>query len=149
MKGMVKFYNKEKGFGFVISEENEEFYFNHSVIPFGKIPNSGDLIEFEIKQNSKNDKKAEVKSMEFLGQSVENSQKNSHITCPHCQKDIIPRALTYQGTIMKTYCPFCSKTIQEFGVSKFYKIFAICLVIFVLLILFSAWFGPFLRTVVK
>ncbi|MBO4576886.1 MAG: cold shock domain-containing protein, partial [Neisseriaceae bacterium] len=88
MKGMIKFYNKDKGFGFVVGENNQDYYFNHAVIPFGKMPNSGDMIEFEVsdKPTSNKHKEPTITKMIFTGeQAVGMSNPNdSRIECPHC-----------------------------------------------------------------
>lgn len=46
INGRVKFYNKEKGFGFITTEDKKEFYFNSSDLSEHYIPRMGDLISF-------------------------------------------------------------------------------------------------------
>ena len=149
MKGMIKFYNKEKGFGFIVSENNNEYYFDSKVITFGHIPNSGDLVEFEIYEKLKNNEKnPKIKTMTFLGQSADKTVNDSRILCPHCQKSIVPRTITSQGVMLKTYCPFCSKTIKEFPTSKIVKIFAIIFAVIIITILVSVWFLPVIKILI-
>ena len=71
MKGMVKFYNKDKGFGFVVGENNQEYYFNHKAIAYGELPAAGCYCEFEPDaQTNNNDKKAEIKTLKVITQTV-------------------------------------------------------------------------------
>lgn len=67
MKGMIKFYNKDKGFGFVVGEDNQEYYFNHKAIAYGELPAAGCHCEFEPKQNNNNsNKKPEIAMLQVV-----------------------------------------------------------------------------------
>lgn len=44
MKGKIKFYNRSKDFGFILGENQQEYYFNVSSL---KIPRENDEVEFE------------------------------------------------------------------------------------------------------
>lgn len=115
MKGMIKFYNKEKGFGFVVGEDNEEYYFNHSVIPFGKMPNSGDMIEFDTNLNATGKhKNPEIATMNFLQKQQSINANDGKVTCPHCQVRVLPRLTTYYGKAERSLCPLCGGTIRDF-----------------------------------
>ncbi len=56
MKGLIKFYNTEKGFGFIVGEDNNEYYFNHRAITYGEMPKSGAHCEFETEQKTRQGK---------------------------------------------------------------------------------------------
>tara|TARA_B100001059_G_scaffold231940_1_gene268770 strand:+ start:593 stop:784 length:192 start_codon:yes stop_codon:yes gene_type:complete len=51
-KGVVKFFNNEKGFGFIIDEENKEEVFVHKT---GLVDNiqEDDTVEFEVEQGNR------------------------------------------------------------------------------------------------
>ena len=55
MKGTVKFYNAEKGYGFIKGSDGE--YFVHvkdfKNIPHGRVLKGGEIAEFEPQQNDK------------------------------------------------------------------------------------------------
>ena len=52
-KGTVKWFNEEKGFGFITPEEGQkDLFFHHSEIQ-GNIPNDGEGVEFEVGEGSK------------------------------------------------------------------------------------------------
>lgn len=69
MQGMVKFYNKEKGFGFVVDESNKDFYFNHSAIPYGYIPEAGDVVKFEVSDEKQEKDNPKLSKVEFVERS--------------------------------------------------------------------------------
>lgn len=50
MTGIVKFYKEDRGYGFVISDEDGHDYFIHHTSLDGSIIKSGDRIEFELKE---------------------------------------------------------------------------------------------------
>lgn len=50
-KGTIKFYNSEKGYGFILREDGEEFFFHISAVrglPFGAEPQKDAQVEFEL-----------------------------------------------------------------------------------------------------
>ncbi|HZJ89853.1 MAG TPA: cold-shock protein [Bacilli bacterium] len=55
MKGTVKMFNREKGFGFIQSEDGQDVFFHYSVLEMEgfKTVNQGDEVEFEIEQSDR------------------------------------------------------------------------------------------------
>ena len=51
-KGIVKFFNESKGFGFVVDEESKTEYFVHVTGLVDEI-NEGDAVEFELQEGRK------------------------------------------------------------------------------------------------
>ena len=51
-KGVVKFFNASKGFGFITPESGDDIFFHISEIQ-GQEPQDGDKVEFEIGQGKK------------------------------------------------------------------------------------------------
>jgi CspA family cold shock protein len=51
-KGVVKFFNGSKGFGFITPENGNDIFFHISEIQ-GMEPRDGDKVEFEIGQGQK------------------------------------------------------------------------------------------------
>jgi CspA family cold shock protein len=53
MKGTVKWFNAEKGFGFIVSEEGEDVFVHFSAIQTDgyKTLEEGQSVEFEIEQS--------------------------------------------------------------------------------------------------
>ena len=117
MKGMVKFYNKDKGFGFVVGENNQDYYFNQKVISFGSIPNSGDMIEFEVSDTptSNTHKEPTIAKMVYTGrrQTVRtSSHNNGTVTCKHCHNVIKPRIWFENGVAVYKLCTSCGTRIE-------------------------------------
>ena len=51
-KGTVKFFNKNKGFGFITEEETKEEYFVHATGLIDEI-RDGNNVEFELREGNK------------------------------------------------------------------------------------------------
>ena len=62
MKGTVKWFNNEKGFGFITPEEGSDVFVHHSSIQDEgyKSLNEGQAVEFEIQQGDKGPKAINV-----------------------------------------------------------------------------------------
>lgn len=49
MQGTIKFFNAEKGFGFIVPEDGSSDMFVHiSACEEGWMPNEGDVVEYEV-----------------------------------------------------------------------------------------------------
>ncbi len=59
-KGTVKFFNRAKGFGFVIEDETKEEYFVHVSGLIDEIQD-GDTVEFELREGKKGLNAVDVK----------------------------------------------------------------------------------------
>ena len=53
LKGTVKFFNDEKGFGFIIDDESKKEYFVHISGLVSENLKEGDFVEFELKEGRK------------------------------------------------------------------------------------------------
>ncbi len=116
MRGLIKFYNKEKGYGFLVGEDNEEYYFSHHAIAYGNLPEAGCHCEFEVLEQKKSGKKAEATSLTLLSPPANAAHRHDdRITCPNCQKKIVPRLVTYRGDAEKSLCPYCGTIIEKFS----------------------------------
>lgn len=60
MKGTVKFFNREKRFGFIAGEDNKEYFVHESGITEGSI-NENDEVTFEVEDGDKGPKAVDVK----------------------------------------------------------------------------------------
>ena len=59
MKGKVKFFNNEKGFGFIAGEDNKEYFVHSSGIKEGSI-DENDEVTFDIEEGDKGPKAVNV-----------------------------------------------------------------------------------------
>ncbi len=60
MKGEVKFFNDEKGFGFITGEDGKDVFVHSSALE-GISVTEGDSVEFEVEQGDKGPKAVKVK----------------------------------------------------------------------------------------
>lgn len=51
--GKVKFFNSEKGFGFITCDDGKDLFFHFSEIQGGGEPKDGDAVEFEVGEGRK------------------------------------------------------------------------------------------------
>ncbi len=64
MKGTVKFFNAQKGFGFIACEDGTEVFVHQSALPEGLELNEGDAVEFDVEEGDRGQKAANVKKAE-------------------------------------------------------------------------------------
>ena len=60
MKGKVKFFNSEKGFGFIAGEDNKEYFVHESGIKEGTI-DENDEVTFDVEEGDRGPKAVKVK----------------------------------------------------------------------------------------
>jgi len=120
MQGTIKFYNKEKGYGFIYTNEHDkDIYFRISQWKNPSVPNGNDDVSFETKESPKGleainitcTKTAEEKKQE---KKKEKSSHNEPLRCLSCGNYYrVPRMITFHGTPQRTVCPHCGKTIKD------------------------------------
>lgn len=123
MKGTVKFYNKDKGFGFIHTNEHfEDVFFRINDWKNPSMPEGNDEVEFSLtnvqpgKYKGTNIilvKSASVKKQEEKATNF--SKNDDREICPGCGKKIVPRLITYQGSVQRSVCPYCATQIKNFG----------------------------------
>lgn len=64
MKGTVKFFNVQKGFGFIACEDGSEVFVHQTALPEGLELNEGDAVEFDVEEGDRGPKAANVKKSE-------------------------------------------------------------------------------------
>ena len=47
MQGSVKWFNRRKGYGFILSDEGEEYFVHYSALQKGNFLNENDRVSFE------------------------------------------------------------------------------------------------------
>jgi cold shock protein len=65
MQGTVKWFNSQKGFGFITTEEGKDVFVHYSGIESGgfKTLNEGDRVSFDLTQGQKGDQAINVKPL--------------------------------------------------------------------------------------
>lgn len=118
MKGTIKFYNADKGFGFIFCEDGSDIYFHINDWKNGSVPRGDDDVSFERVLEKNNRYKAE--RVILLKSAVTKKHEkailnDSRIVCPGCGKKIVPRMITYRGIPQKSVCPYCAVEIKKFS----------------------------------
>lgn len=119
MKGTVKFYNAEKGFGFIFSEGlKEDIFFRIGEWKHPSVPNGNDDVEFELGEDQKGFRARNIQlvrsAQEKRNSARDFNSKDDRITCPSCGRKVVPRMVTYRGEPDKTLCPYCGTVIKTF-----------------------------------
>ena len=64
MKGTVKFFNDQKAFGFITSEEGSDVFVHQSALDEGVVLQENDAVTFEVEQGDRGPKAVNVKKDE-------------------------------------------------------------------------------------
>ena len=65
MKGSVKMFNKEKGYGFIRTEDGKDVFFNHSSILMDgyKTAETGEPVDFEVEDSDRGPRAKNIKKL--------------------------------------------------------------------------------------
>ena len=72
MQGIVKWFNKEKGFGFITGEDNEEYFVHNSEVVEGNFLDENDEVIFEPVDS---DKGKQATGVSLVKKKVEEKEK--------------------------------------------------------------------------
>lgn len=66
MKGTVKMFNKEKGYGFIHAEDNQDYFFHYSALLMDnyKTAEPGEHVEFEVEESQRGPRAMNVKKVD-------------------------------------------------------------------------------------
>lgn len=74
MNGTVKFFNEEKGFGFIVADDGKEIFVHKSALPEGVSIREGDAVTFDMEEGDRGLKAVNV--TKGSGDSTESSDDN-------------------------------------------------------------------------
>jgi cold shock protein len=65
MKGSVKMFNKEKGYGFIRTEDGRDVFFHHSSILMDgyKTAEAGEAVTFEVEESERGPRAKDIKKL--------------------------------------------------------------------------------------
>ena len=65
MKGKVKMFNKEKGFGFITSEEGKDVFFHYSELQVEgfKTAEPGEEVEFDVSESDRGPRASNIREL--------------------------------------------------------------------------------------
>jgi cold shock CspA family protein len=113
MRGRVKWFSTERGYGFVTDEHASDYYFAVRDVVGSKLPRSDDEIEFSPERTERGLHATNIRI------AKENpAQADEREICAHCGKKIVPRLIVYQGEVRRSVCPFCGGTHRRFAIPR-------------------------------
>ncbi len=140
LTGKIKFYHKDKGYGFIYSKiSNQDYYFNIKDINNGDIPNENDVVTFDTMDNPKGITAIDI-TITYKTNTNKHSKDDSRVTCYNCKRKIVPRVVFQRGSAMYSVCPFCGRIYKRF-INFYISLFIIFLGILLFFIFFIKMFS--------
>lgn len=118
MQGKIKWFSEEKGYGYIVGIDGNDYYFNVHEVQGAELPGKGDVVTFSADEGKKGPRATSVvltEKCQSNNQFNDGRRSDDRATCPHCGKKMIPRLITYQGNPQKSLCPFCGGIYKEFS----------------------------------
>ena len=113
MEGRVKFYTKIKGYGYIKSlVDKKDYYFKISDVKNFRQPESNSIVTFTPSKNEKG-----LAAINIYIKAV-GSPKNEKIECQNCHEMINPNLEYLDGKLIKSTCPKCKNTINNYVETK-------------------------------
>lgn len=118
MRGTVKWFSRDNGYGFITGDDGQDRYFAVQQIDGSELPQIGHSVEFEHQASPKGARAAKVK---LMGKSPSDTYTNEtsqradgRVKCKHCQALMIPRMTFYKGAPSKSFCVHCGRMHKSF-----------------------------------
>ncbi|MCK8604386.1 cold-shock protein [Desulfoferrobacter suflitae] len=110
MEGRVKWFSKDRGYGFITDEDDKDHHFAVRDVVGDTLPSTGDTVSFGPKEALRGPRATRVSIVERKSES----NNNGRALCQNCGKAIIPRIITHKGIPERSICPFCGCTHKDF-----------------------------------
>ena len=127
MRGQVKWFSYERGYGFITDERSQDYYFSVRDVLGSNLPSSGDEVEFKPESTERGLRATAVRIVKANPRRGDEREE-----CERCGKKMIPRLITYQGEVQRSVCPFCGETHRRFAIPRFLLVIVV-IVLFVIL----------------
>lgn len=143
MKGTIKSFRSDKGYGFVRAEGGEEYFFHISEFSSDhSLLNLGEAVTFSLDKDNDGRFRAVQMTTERAGApevaKVHSATggTNGLLYCESCEKSVLPRIGFYKGSPYKGYCPYCASTLKHYFTAKLgYWVWGIVLLFGVMLLI--------------
>ena len=114
MRGRVKWFSSERGYGFITDVQDHDHRFTVRDVIGGALPTRGETTEFVPGSGDRGAfaRKVRIIASAPVGWGATRSQ-DDRVICRHCGRRMVPRVITYRGAVERTVCPFCANTHQD------------------------------------
>jgi len=111
MKGKVKIYFEDKGYGFLITDSGDDLFFHVSDFCHHHSKINKDVkVLFDTEKTKKGLAAKDIR--------LPDTNSDPRIDCPHCQKKIRPNPRYRNGLLIGSICPFCLEFVKKVDFSK-------------------------------
>jgi cold shock CspA family protein len=114
MRGRVKWFSSERGYGFITDVQNRDHRFTVRDVIGGALPTGGETTEFVP---GSGDRGAFARTVRIIASAPVGwgaaRSGDDRVGCRHCGRRMVPRVITYRGAVERTVCPFCANTHQD------------------------------------
>ncbi len=121
MKGRIKKYNSDRGFGFIEDLRGDEYFFHKNNWWDNSSIQVGLIVRFNTKETKKGVEAIKVSPMKGakaeevkIEKSITQQRRDDRVHCPKCFKKIVPRMVFSNGQPHKTVCPYCAAEVRRF-----------------------------------
>jgi cold shock CspA family protein len=126
MKGTVKWFSVEKGFGYIVDELGAEYYFHARGVRGADSPRAGESVSFVPIQNQRGVRATQVELTGFAPSApgADSGRHGSRVRCLACSRLMVPRIITgpplgatqrWTPVPKRSICPLCAATYREFA----------------------------------
>lgn len=115
MRGRIKWFSTERGYGFITDERNEDHHFSVRDVVGAELPNGGGSAEFDAGHSGRGAFARRVRVVAPApGKADQARARDDRVICGNCQRRMVPRLITHRGNVERTVCPFCTETYEDF-----------------------------------
>ena len=110
LQGTVKFYDSNKGFGFISCETEPDHYFRMENVKEPRPPKDGDEGTFTSKPSNRNpiaDNVKFIRGNTSKSTSHRTTREDGRVVCTNCQKLMVPRIKFTNHRPDYSFCPHC------------------------------------------
>lgn len=115
MLGTVKWFSNDKGYGFITSGSDEDYYFNVQSVKGSTLASNGDQVEFDVQDGAKGPRAVNVVIKIKARQA---NSRDDRVECKSCKRLIVPRIITDRGSLDHSVCPFCGTWVKDYSLLR-------------------------------
>ena len=118
MKGTVKWFDSERGYGFIMTGAGADYYFHARGVVGAWMPVQGDVVTFEPRSGKKGPRAEDVRFVErgtgSAGYDTGARRADDRVECGSCHRRMVPRIIVRDGHADHSVCPFCGTVYKDF-----------------------------------